>query len=73
MSTAHDVRAQSRKEESDYDLAILAACLSAGLCVTSADIVVFHIAFILATTVIGLLLAAVPASLLATLLAGTSR
>ena len=53
MSTAHYVRAQSRKEESNYELAILAAAsLSAGLCITSAEIVVFHIALILATTVI---------------------
>src|SRR5215213_630561 len=39
------VRAQSRKEESNSDLAILAAAslLSAGLCITSAEIVVFHI------------------------------
>jgi hypothetical protein len=53
-STAHDVRAQSRKEESNYKLAILAAAsLSAGSSrIASAEIVVFHIALILATTVI---------------------
>jgi hypothetical protein len=51
MSTAHDVRAQSRKEESNYELAILsAASLSAALCIAGAEIVVFQIALILFTT-----------------------
>jgi hypothetical protein len=53
-STAHYVRALSRKEESNYELAILAAAsLSASLlCIAGAEIVVFHIALILATTII---------------------
>jgi hypothetical protein len=72
-STAHNVRARSRKEESNYELAILAAAsLSASLlCIAGAEIVVFHIALILATAVVGFLLAAT--SLLATLLSGASR
>jgi heme A synthase len=70
MSTAHDVRAQSRKEESTYDLAILAASLSALLCIAGAEIVIFHIAFVLTLTKIALWLAAtVATSLLTTLLA----
>jgi hypothetical protein len=76
MSTAHDVRAQSRKEESNYELAILAAAsLSASLCIAGAEIVVFHIVLILATSKIALLLAAtIATSMLATFLAlaGTS-
>jgi len=69
MSTAHDVRAQSRKEESTYDLAILAASLSALLCIAGAEIVIFQIAFVLTLTKIALLLAAtVATSLLTTLL-----
>ena len=58
MSTAHDVRAQSRKEESNYELAILAAAiLSASLCIAGAEIVVFHIAPILSTMLATSLLA----------------
>jgi len=47
-----NVRAQSRKEESNYELAILsAASLSAALlCIAGAEIVVFQIALILFTT-----------------------
>ena len=71
MSTAHDVRAQSRKEESNYDLAILAAAsLSAALCIAGAEIVVFHIVLILTTSKIALLLVAtIATSMLVTLLA----
>jgi hypothetical protein len=53
MSTAHDVRAQSRKEESDYKSAILAAAShAAALCIAGAEIVVFHIVFILANAIV---------------------
>jgi hypothetical protein len=53
MSTAHDVRAQSRKEESNYKLRILAAAShSAGLCIAGAEIVVFHIVLILASAIV---------------------
>jgi hypothetical protein len=64
MSTAHDVRAQSRKEESNYELAILAASLSAGLCIAGAEIVIFQIALVLTL----LLAATVAARMLTTLL-----
>ena len=53
MSTAHDVRAQAEKKRVIYELAILtAASLSAALCIAGAEIVVFHIALILSTTVV---------------------
>ena len=67
MSTAHDVRAQSRKEESNYELAILAAAsLSAGLCIAGAEIVVFHIVLILSALSLA---ATIATSVLATFLA----
>ena len=60
-----------------YELAILAAAsLSASLCIAGAEIVVFHIVLILATSEIALLLAAtIAARMLATFmaLAGPSR
>jgi hypothetical protein len=72
MSTAHYVRAQSRKEESNYELAILAAAsLSAGLCIAGAEIVVFHIVLVLATTKVTFLAATIATSMLTTLLALT--
>jgi hypothetical protein len=78
---------KSRKEESNYELTILAtailaaASLSTGLCTTGAEIVVFHVSLVLALTEIASLLAATVASsmlatlltLLATLLAAASR
>jgi hypothetical protein len=75
MSTAHHVRAQSRKEESNYDLTILAAASlsTSASCVSVEIFVVLHVSSVLATTVVGLLLATTTAtSLLTTLLAAAS-
>ena len=73
MSTAHHVRAPSRKEESNYDLAILsAAILLTGFTRVEVLVVVQISRSFLATELTTLLTTLLTASVLATLLAPLS-